>query len=162
MALFQLAVAALVAAPFYPFMGSPAFLLGYVRPVRFWERKYKTNRLTDADVRTHSAFEHNGGGPCSAAVNADCIIFYTASDRVSDTPYVSPAKTWDRGRAATTANNVDAIFYEHLEQALSRTLYDEIAKGRWGVVEAGDMYILISEKVCAARRARVRWWGRGR
>ena len=58
--------------------------------------------------------------------------------------------------AAARANNVDAAFYEHLEQTLSRTLYDDIMRGRWGVVTVGDVFILISEKVRARHQ---RWLG---
>ena len=54
--------------------------------------------------------------------------------------------------AATTINNADSVFYEHLELTISRCLYDDILLGRWGVVEAGDVFILISEKVDRRRR----------
>ena len=60
-ALLQLAIAAVLSAPFYPLMGSAAFLMGYMRPVRFWERKYQTHRLYDSDVRLADANEYNGG-----------------------------------------------------------------------------------------------------
>ena len=61
LALFQLAVSSIVSAPFQPLMGSAAFFMGYARPVRFWERKYKTHRLTDNDVRLADATDYNGG-----------------------------------------------------------------------------------------------------
>ena len=36
-------------------------MMSYVRPVRFWERKYRTTRLSDADVRLASALDGNSG-----------------------------------------------------------------------------------------------------
>jgi len=59
--MFELVLSAIVSAPFYPWMGSSAFMMSYVRPVRFWERKYRTTRLSDADVRLASALDGNSG-----------------------------------------------------------------------------------------------------
>jgi len=59
--MFELVLSSIVSAPFYPWMGSSAFMMSYVRPVRFWERKYRTTRLSDADVRLASALDGNSG-----------------------------------------------------------------------------------------------------
>ncbi len=35
----------LISSPLYPFIGSAFFLFSYGRPIKFWERDYKTNRV---------------------------------------------------------------------------------------------------------------------
>lgn len=51
------------------------------------------------------------------------------------------------GSAATSLNNLNSIFYEHLLSSLKQSLCDDIALGRWGDVKAGDMFILANEKL---------------
>jgi hypothetical protein len=48
--------------------------------------------------------------------------------------------------SAMTIHNADGLFYEHLEQTLQRTLYEDVVRGRWGCVEVGDTFFLISDK----------------
>lgn len=108
--LLQILISSLVSAPFYPLNGSAAFLMAYMRPVRFWERHYKTNRLKDDNLRL--------------------------------------ADSLDRSAAASTLNNLNSIFYEHICKTLSETLYDDIQLGRYGSdVENGDTFILVNDKL---------------
>lgn len=46
-------------------------------------------------------------------------------------------------------NNLNSIFYEHLENSLRKSLYDDITLGRWGEVRAGDVFIMSNEKFTA-------------
>eukprot|EP00038_Savillea_parva_P002151 m.111083 g.111083 ORF g.111083 m.111083 type:complete len:2150 (-) comp10741_c0_seq1:114-6563(-) len=51
MLIFQAAIASLFSAPLYPVAGSTLFLVSYLRPIKFFERRYTTTRLTnDADA----------------------------------------------------------------------------------------------------------------
>jgi hypothetical protein len=47
-------VSAMLSAPLQPFLGSAIFLTSYVRPVKFWERDYKTKRVDHSNTRLAS------------------------------------------------------------------------------------------------------------
>jgi len=57
MLIFQALIASLFSAPLYPVAGSPLFLVSYLRPVKFFERRYTTTRLenkTDATIHNYT------------------------------------------------------------------------------------------------------------
>ena len=58
--LFQVLASSVISAPLYPFIGSTVFLTGYGRPMRFWEREYKTNRVDNSQIKLSEALENNG------------------------------------------------------------------------------------------------------
>lgn len=43
--LVQIIWSSVISAPLYPFLGSTVFLTSYGRPVKFWERSYRTDRV---------------------------------------------------------------------------------------------------------------------
>lgn len=49
--LFQLLLTTLFTSPIYPFIGSTIFLASYGRPVKFWERSYKTGRVDNTQTK---------------------------------------------------------------------------------------------------------------
>lgn len=40
-----------------PLMGSAIFLMSYMRPVKFWEKNYRTKRMDNSNTRLHTQFE---------------------------------------------------------------------------------------------------------
>lgn len=60
----QAAVSSLVSAPLSPFLGSAIFFTSYIRPIKFWERDYKTRRVDASNTRLASQLEpmRNPGG----------------------------------------------------------------------------------------------------
>jgi len=106
-----MAVSSLISSPFYPLGGSTAFFISYPRPMKYWERHYKTNRLDDTNTKLGSSIEGNA--------------------------------------AALTLNNLNSIFYQHVENSLRATLYDDLVLGRWGDVKAGDVFIIANDKFTA-------------
>ena len=70
--LAQLVVSCLIDAPIMPLMGSALFVLSYMRPVKFWERSYKSRRVDNRTLRLDSQFNHSTN-PDSENLNA---IFY--------------------------------------------------------------------------------------
>ncbi|EDQ88631.1 uncharacterized protein MONBRDRAFT_26272 [Monosiga brevicollis MX1] len=98
----QSGIAALVSAPLYPVMGSAIFLVSYFRPIRFWEKDYRTSALEQATLR------------------------YDSRGRMLDVP----------------ANELNGIFYQHVLLKLRLQLARDIQEGRWGVVSAGDVFLM--------------------
>jgi hypothetical protein len=60
----QAAVSSLISAPLSPFLGSAIFFTSYTRPIKFWERDYKTRRVDASNTRLASQLEptRNPGG----------------------------------------------------------------------------------------------------
>lgn len=60
----QAAVSSLISAPLSPFLGSAIFFTSYIRPIKFWERDYKTRRVDASNTRLASQLEpmRNPGG----------------------------------------------------------------------------------------------------
>lgn len=60
----QAAVSSLMSAPLSPFLGSAIFFTSYARPIKFWERDYKTRRVDASNTRLASQLEptRNPGG----------------------------------------------------------------------------------------------------
>lgn len=70
----QAALSALVSAPLNPFLGSAVFLASYARPVKFWERDYKTRRADHSNTRLAAhLLEHRSLGADDNNLNS---IFY--------------------------------------------------------------------------------------
>ena len=60
----QAAISSLMSAPLSPFLGSAIFFTSYARPIKFWERDYKTRRVDASNTRLASQLEptRNPGG----------------------------------------------------------------------------------------------------
>ncbi|XP_057368730.2 pecanex-like protein 1 [Daphnia carinata] len=60
----QAAVSSVMSAPLSPFLGSAIFFTSYARPIKFWERDYKTRRVDASNTRLASQLEptRNPGG----------------------------------------------------------------------------------------------------
>uniref|UniRef100_A0A183BQW6 Pecanex-like protein n=1 Tax=Globodera pallida TaxID=36090 RepID=A0A183BQW6_GLOPA len=52
--LAQALLSSILSAPLNPFLGSSFFLMSYIRPVKFWERDYNTNRVDHSKLRLAS------------------------------------------------------------------------------------------------------------
>ncbi|XP_028418258.1 pecanex-like protein 1 [Dendronephthya gigantea] len=61
MMFFQSVISSLISAPLNPFLGSAIFLCSYVRPVKFWEKNYNTNRVDHTNTRLSSQLDRNPG-----------------------------------------------------------------------------------------------------
>ncbi|XP_054651663.1 pecanex-like protein 1 isoform X2 [Dunckerocampus dactyliophorus] len=57
----QALVSAILSTPLNPFLGSAIFVTSYVRPVKFWERDYKTKRVDHSNTRLASQLDRNPG-----------------------------------------------------------------------------------------------------
>jgi len=55
--ILQACLASLFGSPLMPLMGSAIFMISYMRPVKFWEKNYKTKRLDNSNTRLQSQFE---------------------------------------------------------------------------------------------------------
>lgn len=60
----QAGFSSLMSAPLSPFLGSAIFFTSYPRPIKFWERDYKTRRVDASNTRLASQLEptRNPGG----------------------------------------------------------------------------------------------------
>nr|CAB3264711.1 pecanex-like protein 1 [Phallusia mammillata] len=65
-------LASLLQAPFVPFLGSALFLSSYPRPLKFWERNYKTKRIDHSNTRLSSQIDR---GPHSDDNNLNSIFY---------------------------------------------------------------------------------------
>ncbi|XP_060530185.1 pecanex-like protein 1 isoform X2 [Cylas formicarius] len=80
------------------------------------------------------------------------------------TSYVRPVKFWERDyntrrvdhsntplsshldrNLGADDNNLNSIFYEHLTRSLQRSLCGDLALGRWGPVDQGDVFVMASD-----------------
>ncbi|XP_050297941.1 pecanex-like protein 1 isoform X2 [Anthonomus grandis grandis] len=80
------------------------------------------------------------------------------------TSYVRPVKFWERDyntrrvdhsntalsshldrNLGADDNNLNSIFYEHLTRSLQHSLYGDLAMGRWGKVNQGDVFVMASD-----------------
>lgn len=61
MLFLQAGISAILSAPLNPLLGSAIFITSYVRPVKFWERDYKTRRVDHSNTRMSSHLERNPG-----------------------------------------------------------------------------------------------------
>lgn len=68
---FQAILAAILSAPVYPLLGSSIFLVSYFRPLRFWERDYKTRRIDDETMQLKSSINQS-----NATANNLNSLFY--------------------------------------------------------------------------------------
>ena len=53
-------VSSLMSSPLYPLVGSVVFLISYGRPIKFWERNYKTNRVDNSQIKLSETLENSG------------------------------------------------------------------------------------------------------
>ncbi|CAF0827808.1 unnamed protein product [Brachionus calyciflorus] len=67
----QTFLSSLFGAPLMPVMGSAIFLMSYIRPIKFWERNYKTKRFDNSNTRLQTQFDQTT--PDSENLNS---IFY--------------------------------------------------------------------------------------
>ncbi|XP_071872854.1 pecanex isoform X2 [Bombus fervidus] len=61
MLFLQAGISALLSTPLNPLLGSAIFISSYVRPVKFWERDYKTRRVDHSNTRMSSHLDRNIG-----------------------------------------------------------------------------------------------------
>ena len=61
MLFLQAGISAFLSTPLNPLLGSAIFISSYVRPVKFWERDYKTRRVDHSNTRMSSHLERNLG-----------------------------------------------------------------------------------------------------
>ncbi|XP_043284353.1 pecanex-like protein 1 isoform X2 [Venturia canescens] len=61
MLFLQASISALLGTPLNPLLGSAIFICSYVRPIKFWERDYKTRRVDHSNTRMSSHLERNLG-----------------------------------------------------------------------------------------------------
>ncbi|XP_011311909.1 pecanex-like protein 1 isoform X2 [Fopius arisanus] len=57
----QATISAVLSTPLNPLLGSAIFICSYVRPLKFWERDYKTRRVDHSNTRMSSHLERNLG-----------------------------------------------------------------------------------------------------
>ncbi|KAG7207181.1 hypothetical protein KM043_008869 [Ampulex compressa] len=61
MLFLQAGISAILSTPLNPLLGSAIFVSSYVRPVKFWERDYKTRRVDHSNTRMSSHLDRNLG-----------------------------------------------------------------------------------------------------
>ncbi|XP_042542119.1 pecanex-like protein 2 [Dipodomys spectabilis] len=61
MLFFQTVATSIFSTPLSPFLGSVIFLTSYVRPVKFWEKNYKTRRVDNSNTRLAVQIERDPG-----------------------------------------------------------------------------------------------------
>ncbi|XP_033209736.1 pecanex-like protein 1 isoform X3 [Belonocnema kinseyi] len=61
MLFLQAGISAIFSTPLNPLLGSAIFISSYVRPVKFWEKDYKTRRVDHSNTRMSSHLEKNLG-----------------------------------------------------------------------------------------------------
>ncbi|XP_076632780.1 pecanex isoform X1 [Colletes latitarsis] len=61
MLFLQAVISAILSTPLNPLLGSAIFISSYVRPVKFWERDYKTRRVDHSNTRMSSHLDRNLG-----------------------------------------------------------------------------------------------------
>ncbi|XP_032676512.1 pecanex-like protein 1 isoform X2 [Odontomachus brunneus] len=61
MLFLQAGISAMLSTPLNPLLGSAIFISSYVRPVKFWERDYKTRRVDHSNTRMSSHLDRNLG-----------------------------------------------------------------------------------------------------
>ncbi|KZC13014.1 PREDICTED: pecanex-like protein 1 [Dufourea novaeangliae] len=61
MLFLQAGISAILSTPLNPLLGSAIFISSYVRPVKFWERDYKTRRVDHSNTRMSSHLDRNLG-----------------------------------------------------------------------------------------------------
>ncbi|XP_076648981.1 pecanex isoform X2 [Halictus rubicundus] len=61
MLFLQAGISAILSTPLSPLLGSAIFISSYVRPVKFWERDYKTRRMDHSNTRMSSHLDRNPG-----------------------------------------------------------------------------------------------------
>jgi hypothetical protein len=66
-------ISSIFSAPFYPFMGSAVFLVAYFRPLKFWEKDYRTQELDRNHLRQNASSGHRNLDVTANELNA---LFY--------------------------------------------------------------------------------------
>ncbi|EDL96763.1 rCG50921 [Rattus norvegicus] len=61
MLFFQTFATSIFSTPLSPFLGSVIFITSYVRPVKFWERSYNTQRVDNSNTRLAVQMERDPG-----------------------------------------------------------------------------------------------------
>ncbi|XP_055473540.1 pecanex-like protein 2 [Psammomys obesus] len=61
MLFFQTLATSIFSTPLSPFLGSVIFITSYARPVKFWERNYKTRRVDNSNTRLAVQMERDPG-----------------------------------------------------------------------------------------------------
>ncbi|KAK0163469.1 hypothetical protein PV327_007144 [Microctonus hyperodae] len=61
MLFLQATISAILSTPLNPLLGSAIFICSYVRPIKFWERDYKTRRVDHSNTRMSAHLERNLG-----------------------------------------------------------------------------------------------------
>jgi len=77
----QVFISSLFSMPLMPLMGSAIFLLSYIRPVKFWEKSYRTKRFENSNSRLQSQLE-----PTTAdSENLNAIFYEHLTSVLQDT-----------------------------------------------------------------------------
>eukprot|EP00045_Choanoeca_perplexa_P014502 m.170707 g.170707 ORF g.170707 m.170707 type:complete len:2266 (+) comp16697_c0_seq1:200-6997(+) len=66
-------ISSILSAPFYPFMGSAVFLVAYFRPLKFWEKDYRTQELDRNRLRQNATSSQRNLDVTANELNA---LFY--------------------------------------------------------------------------------------
>lgn len=61
MLIVQSVISTIISSPLNPFLGSAIFLTSYPRPVKFWEKDYKTRRLDHSNTRLDAQLDGHSG-----------------------------------------------------------------------------------------------------
>ncbi len=97
-------------------------LLSYGRPVKYWERSYKTNRVGKRIIYKSFGIQ-----------SIDCFLLLISiyPTQSIDNSQVKLSSTLDGvANASESFNNLNSIFYEHLVASLQNSLNKEIQVSR--------------------------------
>lgn len=69
----QILVSSFLNAPLNPILGSALFFTSYIRPIKFWEKNYKTKRLDNTNTKLSTQLDRHPGTDGDDNLNS---IFY--------------------------------------------------------------------------------------
>lgn len=72
LSILQVGISVILSAPLYPFTGSANYIMSYPRPLKFWERNYKTSRKDASNMTMSQTLENDS----QYSVNNLNSIFY--------------------------------------------------------------------------------------
>lgn len=97
-------------------------------------------------------FQHILIERCSPSITWGIAYQSNSSVRRCSTKRVDHSNTrlssqLERNPGSSNDNNLNSIFYEHLTRSLQKSLYGDLALGRWGAVSQGDCFVLASDNL---------------
>ena len=145
MVIAQCIITGFFSMPLYPLLAGPLFLPSYLRPIRFWEKEYRTqHRETAQDASPDALPAQNAASTVGVSDEQSVSGAHRESDRTG-TEVMARSGTipQDITTASTNlASNLNNLFYIQILSKVKENLARDLLIGRWGTYELGDVYII--------------------